>query len=72
MSDGINKKHIDTMEPDTYMSLSQQYIKKEISEAEFTEQCNRLERVQKNIRNKSSHINAYVFGVDVSEIIETE
>lgn len=47
MSDGINKKHIDTMEPDTYMSLSQQYIKKEISEAEFTEQCNRLERVQK-------------------------
>lgn len=28
MSDGINKKHIDTMEPDTYMSLSQQYIKK--------------------------------------------
>lgn len=33
---------IDTIEPDTYMGLSQQYIKGEISEDEFVERYNRL------------------------------
>lgn len=31
-----------TIEPDTYMGLAQQYIKNEISEEEFVEQYNRL------------------------------
>lgn len=33
-----------TIEPDTYMSLSQQYIKDEISDEEFTKRCNRLKK----------------------------
>lgn len=36
------KERIDAIEPDTYMSLSQQYIKGEMSEEEFVEQYNRL------------------------------
>lgn len=31
-----------TIEPDTYMGLAQQYIKNEISEEEFVERHNRL------------------------------
>lgn len=31
-----------TIEPDTYMGLSQQYIKDEISDEEFTKRYNRL------------------------------
>lgn len=31
-----------TIEPDTYMGLAQQYIKNEISEEEFVERYNRL------------------------------
>jgi hypothetical protein len=31
-----------TIEPDTYMGLSQQYIKDEISDEEFAKRCNRL------------------------------
>lgn len=31
-----------TIEPDTYMGLAQQYIKNEISEEEFVERNNRL------------------------------
>lgn len=37
-----------TIEPDTYMSLSQQYIKDEISDEEFTKRCNRLKRIPIN------------------------
>lgn len=40
-----------TIEPDTYMGLSQQYIKDEISDEEFAKRCNRLKRIP---------INAYV------------
>lgn len=29
-----------TIEPDTYMGLAQQYIKDEISDKEFTKRCN--------------------------------
>lgn len=42
MSDREDEKHIDAIEPDTYMGLSQQYIKGEISEDEFVERYNRL------------------------------
>jgi len=52
MSDRGDKKHIDAIEPDTYMSLSQQYIKNEISDAEFTKRCNRLRRIPKNTTYK--------------------
>lgn len=34
-----------TIEPDTYMGLAQQYIKNEISDEEFTKRCNRLKRI---------------------------
>lgn len=37
-----------TIEPDTYMGLSQQYIKGEISDEEFTKRCNRLKRIPIN------------------------
>lgn len=40
MSDREDKKHIDAIEPDTYMGLSQQYIKDEISDEEFAKRCN--------------------------------
>lgn len=33
------------IKPDTYMGLSQQYIKDEISDEEFTKRCNRLKRI---------------------------
>ena len=36
------------IKPDTYMSLSQQYIKDEISDEEFTKRCNRLKRIPIN------------------------
>lgn len=36
-------------ETDTYMSLSQQYIKGEINKVQFEEWCSRLERVPKSI-----------------------
>lgn len=42
------KERIDTIEPDTYMSLSQQYIKDEISDEEFMKRCNRLKRIPIN------------------------
>lgn len=42
MSDREDEKHIDAIEPDTYMGLSQQYIKDEISDEEFAKRCNRL------------------------------
>jgi len=45
MSDRRDEKHIDAIEPDTYMGLSQQYIKDEISDKEFTKRCNRLKRI---------------------------
>ena len=51
MSDREDEKHIDAIEPDTYMGLSQQYIKDEISDEEFAKRCNRLKRIP---------INAYV------------
>lgn len=34
-----------TIEPDTYMGLSQQYIKDEISDEEFVKRCNRMKRI---------------------------
>lgn len=34
-----------TIESDTYMGLSQQYIKDKISDEEFTKRCNRLKRI---------------------------
>jgi hypothetical protein len=37
-----------TIEPDTYMGLSQQYIKDEISDEEFAKRCNRLKRIPIN------------------------
>ena len=37
-----------TIEPDTYMGLSQQYIKDKISDEEFTKRCNRLKRIPIN------------------------
>lgn len=36
------------IKPDTYMGLSQQYIKDEISDEEFTKRCNRLKRIPIN------------------------
>lgn len=48
MSDREDKKHIDAIEPDTYMGLSQQYIKDEISDEEFAKRCNRLKRIPIN------------------------
>lgn len=45
-----------TIEADTYMSLSQQYIKDKINEAEFAKQCSRLERVPKNIGNQREYM----------------
>ena len=42
------KERIDTIEPDTYMGLSQQYIKDEISDEEFTKRRNRLKRIPIN------------------------
>lgn len=51
MSNRENKKHIDAIEPDTYMGLSQQYIKDEISDEEFTKRCNRLKKdTNENLR----------------------
>lgn len=37
-----------TIKPDTYMGLSQQYIKGEISDEEFAKRCNRLKRIPMN------------------------
>lgn len=37
-----------TIEPDTYMGLAQQYIKDEISDKEFTKRCNWLKRIPIN------------------------
>lgn len=48
MSDRRNEKRIDAIESDTYMGLSQQYIKDEISDEEFTKRCNRLKRIPIN------------------------
>ena len=48
MSDREDEKHIDAIEPDTYMGLSQQYIKDKISDEEFTKRCNRLKRIPIN------------------------
>lgn len=42
------KERIDAIKSDTYMSLSQQYIKDEISDEEFTKRCNRLKRIPIN------------------------
>ena len=42
------KESIDAIKSDTYMSLSQQYIKDEISDEEFTKRCNRLKRIPIN------------------------
>ena len=43
-------------ETDTYMNLSQQYIKKEINKAEFAKRCSRLERVPKSIGIQCEYI----------------
>lgn len=43
-------------ETDTYMSLSQQYIKGEINEAEFAKRCSRLERVPESIGIQCEYI----------------
>lgn len=45
-----------TIEADTYMSLSQQYIKDEINEAEFAKRCSRLERVPESIGIRCEYI----------------
>ena len=45
-----------TIKPDTYMSLSQQYIKDEINKVQFEERCSRLERVPKNIGIQCEYI----------------
>lgn len=50
------KERIDAIEPDTYMSLSQQYIKGEINKAQFEERCSRLERVPKSIGIQCEYI----------------
>nr|DAG19331.1 MAG TPA: VPS28 protein [Caudoviricetes sp.] len=42
------KERIDTIKPDTYMGLAQQYIKDEISDEEFTKRCDRLKRIPIN------------------------
>lgn len=36
------KEHIDAIQHDTYMSISEKYMKGEISEEEFVERYNRL------------------------------
>lgn len=46
-----------TIKPDTYMSLSQQYIKGEINEAEFAKRCSRLERAPESIGIQAGYIN---------------
>lgn len=46
-----------TIEPDTYMGLSQQYIKGEINEAEFAKRCSRLERAPESIGIQAGYIN---------------
>ncbi len=45
-----------TIKPDTYMSLVQQYIKNEINESEFTKRCSRLERVPESIGIRCEYI----------------
>lgn len=50
------KERIDAIKPDTYMSLSQQYIKDEINESEFTKRCSRLEKVPESIGIRCEYI----------------
>lgn len=45
-----------TIKPDTYMSLAQQYIKSEINKAQFEERCSRLEMVPKSIGIRCEYI----------------
>lgn len=60
MSNRENKKHIDAIEPDTYMGLSQQYIKDEISDEEFTKRCNRLKKdTNEDLRKHIRKIHAW-------------
>lgn len=45
-----------TIKPDTYMSLAQQYIKSEINKTQFEDRCSRLEMVPKNIGIQCEYI----------------
>ena len=48
MSKVLKKMSDNAIKPDTYMGLSQQYIKDEISDEEFAKRCNRLKRIPIN------------------------